>query len=222
VTAEPVAAGGTRLTNKGLATRARIVEAAAVLMHERGVHAVSLIDVRAAAAVSGSQMSHYFTDKRSLLRAVIRWQADSVVAFHTQPRLAGLDSIDALTAWADLVVEGQPERGVRGGCRYGSLAAELAETDDETRSDLREGYDRWAAEIRAGLQAMYDRGDLRPDADPDALTTSLIAAHQGGFLLAQVQRDPAPLRAALDGAIDHVRCHLVAEPAEPRSEALPR
>jgi TetR/AcrR family transcriptional regulator, transcriptional repressor for nem operon len=44
------------LTAKGARTRARIVEEAAALIHERGVAGTTLDDVKAAAEVSGSQM----------------------------------------------------------------------------------------------------------------------------------------------------------------------
>ena len=47
-----------RLTPKGARTRARIVDAAVRLVHERGVAGTTLDDVRVAAEVSGSQLSH--------------------------------------------------------------------------------------------------------------------------------------------------------------------
>ena len=43
-------------------------------------------------------------------------------------------------------------------------------------------------------------GVLRADVDPDELADFTMAALQGGLLLAQVWRDPARLRHALDGA----------------------
>ena len=63
-----------RLTPKGERTRARIVEEAAALIHERGVAGTFLEDVKAAAGVSGSQMYHYFPDKDDLVHAVIDYQ----------------------------------------------------------------------------------------------------------------------------------------------------
>ena len=68
-----------RLTAKGARTRARIVEEAAALIHERGVAGTTLEDVKAAAEVSGSQMYHYFPDKNELVQAVIDYQADTIV-----------------------------------------------------------------------------------------------------------------------------------------------
>ena len=68
-----------RLTPKGERTRSRIVESAAALIHERGVAATTLDDVKAAAEVSGSQLYHYFPDKNDLVQAVIDYQAETIV-----------------------------------------------------------------------------------------------------------------------------------------------
>ena len=73
-----------RLTPKGERTRARIVEKAAALIHERGVAGTFLEDVKAAAEVSGSQLYHYFPDKDDLVQAVIDYQADAIVDRHRQ------------------------------------------------------------------------------------------------------------------------------------------
>ena len=68
-----------RLTPKGARTRARIVQEAAALIHERGVAGTTLEDVKVAAEVSGSQMYHYFPDKNELVQAVIDYQAETIV-----------------------------------------------------------------------------------------------------------------------------------------------
>src|SRR5262249_60349731 len=89
-----------RLTRKGQATRDRIVEAAAGLMFRQGVAGTTTEQVQAAAGVSASQIFHYFGDKRALVRAVIAYQTEAVLAAH-QPLLSGLASIEALRAAAD-------------------------------------------------------------------------------------------------------------------------
>jgi AcrR family transcriptional regulator len=196
-----------RLTPKGRATRERIVEAAADLMFRQGVAGTSIDDVRKATGVSGSQMTHYFRDKRSLVRAVIAWQADSVIVLHQQPALGKLDTFEALDLWAELNIARQRELHCQGGCSFGSLAGELVETDAETRADLAAGFTRWEALFRDGLQAMRDRGDLRPDADPAQLAAGLLASLQGGTLLTQTTREIRHLEAALKTALDHIRSY---------------
>src|ERR1700743_508632 len=102
------------LTARGQATRQRIVNAAAELMTAHGVAAVSMLDVRRAANVSGSQLTHYFGDKQSLIRAGIAHQADSVIAAHQAPELGELDSLDALELWAKLNIESLESRDCQG------------------------------------------------------------------------------------------------------------
>ncbi|ORV58621.1 TetR family transcriptional regulator [Mycobacterium fragae] len=194
-----------RFTSKGRATRARIVDVAARLMFERGVARTSIDEVRNTAAVSGSQISHYFHNKRDLTRQVIATRRNDVREFHTQPQLAALDSFEALQAWVDANIADVEAVYRRGGCVYGSLAGELIEADAEIHDDLAAGYDQWLGLFRNGLIAMRRRGDLRPDADPRHLAASLLAAHQGGALLTYATDDPEPLRTALNAAVEYVR-----------------
>jgi AcrR family transcriptional regulator len=150
-------------------------------------------------------MTHYFDDKRSLVRAVIALQADTVIELHQLPVLGELDSFEALDLWAELNIARQKRTACRGGCGFGSLAGQLAEQDADTRSELASGFQRWEALFRHGLRLMKRRGDLRADANPDELATCLLAALQGGTLLAQTMRDIKPLETALKGVVAHVR-----------------
>jgi AcrR family transcriptional regulator len=164
----------------------------------------SLADVRSAAGVGGSQLSHYFADKRDLTREVIAARNDEVIKFHTQPQLGDLDSLAALRAWAQAVVAEAESVYLRGGCRYGSLTGELLEADSEVLDDLAAGYERWVALFHDGLTAMRRRGRLTAEADPRHLAAALVAAHQGGTMLTFSTGSAIPLRVALDAAVDYV------------------
>lgn len=210
-----------RFTRKGMATRARIVGVAARVMFERGVANTSIDSVRNAAGVGGSQISHYFRDKRDLTRQVIAARRGEVIAFHTQPRLGALDSLQALQAWADACVADIDTVYRLGGCVYGSLAGELSDADDDIRDDLADGYDQWLELFRTGLAAMRRRGDLRADADPRHLAVSLVVAHQGGAMVTHATGDAEPLRVAVNAAVDYVRS-FAAQPAPRRSRSSRR
>jgi AcrR family transcriptional regulator len=154
--------------------------------------------------VCGSQVYHYFADKQALVRAVIDHQAEAVLA--TQGAwLDHLDTIAGLRAWRDLLVGHQRTLECRGGCPLGTLGAELAEIDDVARMAVARGFGRWEARIRDGLRAMHARGDLPADADPGDLALAMLAALQGGLLLAQVQRETRPLEVALDAMLDRIQ-----------------
>ena len=155
-----------RFTRKGRATQARIVDVAAKLMFQRGIAGTSIDEVRNTAAVSGSQISHYFHDKRDLTRQGISARRDDVRQFHSQPELGALDSLEALQAWADANVADINAVYRKGGCVYGSLAGELVEADAEIHGDLATGYDQWIGLFHAGLIEMRRRGfDVDLDVD---------------------------------------------------------
>jgi TetR/AcrR family transcriptional repressor of nem operon len=184
-----------RLTPKGERTRARIVAAAARLVHEGGVAETTIEDVKAAAGVSSSQLYHYFADKDELVQAVIDHQADAIVG---NTERAGLGTPEGLRAWRDLVVAQAVRSSGQGGCPLGSLGGQLAETDARARGQIADGFDRWSDALRAGLRELDAAGRLRPGLDPDAVAVTLLASLQGGLLLAQVQRDTRTLATALD------------------------
>ena len=53
---------------------------------------------------------------------------------------------------------------------------------------------RWSAIIGDGLRGLRASGHVSTDIDPDDLALTVLAALQGGLLLAQVQRDAGPWR----------------------------
>ena len=192
------------LTRKGQQTRRRIVAAAADVILQQGVARTTLDDVRAEAGVSSSQIYHYFADKEALVRAVVDYRAQTVVGEIHEPALAAIEGIDGLRAWRDMIISIQAAADCRGGCPLGSLGSELADLDHRVRSDVAAGYSRWEAAICACLTGMRERGQLSEAADPAKLATAMLAALQGGLLLAKVERDVRPLATALDMMISLV------------------
>ena len=193
-------------TARGRATRERIVGTAADLIGERGVAETSLDDVIGRAGVSKSQLYHYFDDREALLRAVVAYNTDGVLAAQ-EPHLGSLDSWSSIRAWFDSLVQLQIKRNAHGGCPVGSLVGQLAECDEAARLALEGSFDQWEERIRNGLRAMKSRGKLDRRADPDELATATLAAIQGGLLLTQTRRDPSQLAIALAAAYAHLREH---------------
>jgi TetR/AcrR family transcriptional regulator, transcriptional repressor for nem operon len=187
-------------TDRGRLTRRRIVAAATEVVAEKGALGASLDEVGARAPASRSQLYHYFDDKNDLLRAVAEATNDTVLDGQ-RDLFDHLDTWDGLVRWADALVALQQERGGQGGCPIANLLGQLGERDDAIRAVLASGFDRWEAAIRAGLAAMVESGELRPDADAAWLASSTLASLQGGLLLSQARRDPLALRRALDGAL---------------------
>jgi AcrR family transcriptional regulator len=192
------------LTSRGAATKARVVEAANQLMFERGVASTTLADVRIASATSKSQLYQHFADKNALVREVIEFRADALLA-QQRRRLEKVDSLRGLALWRDEMVERNALRDGAYGCPLGSMANEIADQDEDLRRTIATHFDEWLQLLVDAIDRLKTRGVLRADADSRALASGLLAALQGGYLLAKTARDVNLMRVAVDMAIAHVR-----------------
>jgi TetR/AcrR family transcriptional repressor of nem operon len=193
-------------TGRGRASRERIVERAAELFAERGVAATSLDEVLAAAGAGKSQLYHYFRGRDELVEAAVGLRCAQVLAALTQAlgAVASLAELEhALAGFAD----GYEQMGLPG-CPIGSLAAEVAERNEDARLRTAAAFDAWEQLFADALERMRDRGELRADASSAALATALLASIEGGMVLSQTRKDPASLRIAVEAGLAQVRAHL--------------
>jgi len=193
-------------TGRGRASRERIVERAAELFAEQGVAATSLDEVLAAAGAGKSQLYHYFRGRDELVEAAVGLRCAQVLAGLTQAlgAVASLAELEqALAGFAD----GYEQMGLPG-CPIGSLAAEVAERNEDARLRTAAAFDAWERLFADALDRMRDRGELRADASPATLATALLASIEGGMVLSQTRKDPASLRIAVQGGLTQVRSYL--------------
>jgi TetR/AcrR family transcriptional regulator, transcriptional repressor for nem operon len=200
-TADP--RNGRRLTARGAKTRARIVAAAAELMYVRGVGSTTLDDVLAASGVSKSQLYHHFAGKEALVRAVVDHVGERVIE-REREALGHVSTIRGLHRWRDTLVQHNALRHGAYGCALGTLASEVSDQDDLARRALSQLFAEWQGLLASVLHRLQDDGVLPPDASVDQLATGLMAAVQGGYLLAQTERDVTPMAMAIDLALTHI------------------
>ena len=117
--------------------------------------------------------------------------------------LADFDSTTGIERYLDAIGALQGDRNTPG-CPIGSLAGQLAARDEASRVILADGLGRWELSLRAGLEAMAARDELRPDVDPARLAAQTLMLLQGGLLLSQVHRDPGQMRIAADTVLELV------------------
>jgi TetR/AcrR family transcriptional repressor of nem operon len=194
---------GRRLTARGAKTRARIVAAAAELMHIQGVGATTLDDVLAASGVSKSQLYHHFDGKEALVRAVIDHVGQRVIE-REREALSHVSTIRGLRRWRDALVRNNALRHGAYGCALGSLASEVSDYDSLARQALSQLFTEWQGLLAGVLRRLQDGGELPPDVSIDNLATGLMAALQGGYMLAQTARNVTPMATSVDMALAHI------------------
>jgi len=191
-------------SERGRETREKILATAARLFHEHGVSATSVEHVLAKAQAGKSQFYRYFPSKEDLVSQVIRYQADHHLGWQ-RTLLDGLDDWEGLEAYFAALVASHTGRELIGGCPLGSLAAELADQNEAHRRELAEVFSIWQASIEQGMASMRAVGKLPPDADPSRLAATTLAAIQGGYLLATLNRDVRPMKDALEAILAYLR-----------------
>ncbi|MEU7878382.1 TetR/AcrR family transcriptional regulator [Microbispora bryophytorum] len=194
---------GRRLTARGAKTRTRIVAAATDLMWVKGVRATTLDDVLAASGVSKSQLYHHFDGKDALVRAVIDNVGERVIE-RERDALGHVSTIRGLRRWRDALVQSNALRHGAYGCALGSLASEVSDHDALARQALSRLFTEWQGLLAGVLRRLQDSGALPPEASADQLATGLMAALQGGYMLAQTARDVTPMATAIDMALAHI------------------
>jgi AcrR family transcriptional regulator len=200
-TAEPYP--GRRLTARGARTRTRIVAAAADLMYVQGVGATTLDEVLAASGASKSQLYHHFDGKDALVRAVVDHVGERVLE-RERDALGRVSTIRGLRRWRDSLVQNNALRHGAYGCALGALSSEVSDHDALAREAMARLFSEWQSLLAGVLQRLQDRGALPPEAKIDQLATGLMAAVQGGYLLAQTARDVAPMATSIDMALAHI------------------
>lgn len=173
-------------------------------MYAKGVAATTLDEILISSATSKSQLRRHFADKDDLIRAVIAYRAEDILDKQTR-RLAKVDSLRGLEQWRDALLQRNVLRRGAWGCELGSLSSELSDTNDDARRRLVDVFRDWEQLLTGAFMRMRDNGVLGEGIDPAAMATSVMAAVQGGYLLAQLNQDSEPMRLALDMALGHVR-----------------
>ncbi|AXX30855.1 TetR/AcrR family transcriptional regulator [Actinosynnema pretiosum subsp. pretiosum] len=190
------------ITAKGAATRARIVEAAAEEVRERGASATTLDDVCRRSRTGKSQVFHYFPDgKEQLLLAVAELEAERVFE-DQQPYLGDLTSRAAWLAWRDLVVARYRDQGTH--CPLVVLIAEVGRFSPQSRAVTAGLLRRWQACVRDGVVATQAAGEADPGLDPDRMAAAVIAAVQGGVTVLLSTGSAEHLEAGMDLCLERL------------------
>ena len=182
------------------------MERAAALFAERGIAAVSVDEVLAAAGAGKGQFYHYFRGRDELAAAAVGFRCAQVVAGLTEA-LGSVSSLQGLEQALAGFMAGFEQAGMPG-CPIGTLASEVAGRNEEARVQAAAGFDAWGKLLADALERMRQLGELRADAEPAVLATGLLASIEGGMVLSQARRDMASLRVAVAAGLGQVRACL--------------
>lgn len=176
--------------------KARLIQSARELMHERGYTAVGIAELCDKAGVNKGSFYHAFPSKRELALEVIEsFSNDNVELFDDMVSGDGAP-LDRLRRFFDAVHAQQRKAskdcGHVAGCLLGNLAQEMSSQDPILRKRLGEVFERQVGRFERVIAEAVGRGDV-PRLDARRAARSLAALHQGAVLLAKTWNDPETL-----------------------------
>lgn len=169
----------------------------------KGYEATSLDDLCAVTGLSRSSLYAAFGSKRNLLLMSIdryvEQRRPNIAAALSQPGPIREAIAELAAQFIDLIVAGPGRRG----CFLGNCAAELPRGDRAAMARVRDGLKATETNFRDALVRGKACGELRSDADVDALARFLTAGFQGLRLVGKANPDRAALE---DIARTMLRC----------------
>ena len=191
------------LTATSLLNRSRIVGSASRLFYVKGVNGTTVEDVCAASGTSKSQLYSVFRSKTDLVHAVIDLQSQRLLAREEQ-RLRGVRTFGGLRRWRDALVQIHFMHDEYYGCALGKMSVEMSGNDEESRRALAKTFQAWQRILVQTPERLRDLGVLDQACDVETFGVGLLAALQGGQLLARTTRDAEPILVALDMALARI------------------
>ena len=177
-----------------LATRGRILDAAADEFQKRGYHATSMHDVMRLASVPGGSVYHYFPTKKSLALAVIKERvADIIAKTWIEPVCSSSSASKGILAVFDSVAESVGTNGVVSGCPLNNLVLELSLADRDFQRALLRVFDLWEQAIEQRFRDDQKAGIAR-NVDARRLATFVVASFSGAMSLAKAAQSAKPIR----------------------------
>jgi AcrR family transcriptional regulator len=197
-------------SEKGAATRLRIMRTAADLFHKQGVGATSPDEILEASRTGKGQFYHYFGSKEGLVHQVLLSYIEGVES-GTGPIDYEIHSWEDLERWFVSHIELQKHFRMLRGCPFGTIGNGVTEKDELIRQDLSHLFEIIKNKLRAFFIRETAQGRLTADADEDRLADFCIAAIQGAMLMGKIKRNAQPVEAAVKEALAHLR-RFVARP----------
>ena len=182
--------------SKGKQTKEMIVARAAPVFNRQGYYGARLEDIMRATGLEKGGIYNHFAGKDDLaLRAF-----DYSVGLVRQRFAAALEgkrhAAERLLAIVGVLGDMIEDPPVAGGCPLLNTAVESDDAHPALRERARATMDDWYGLVHRIVVKGVERGQLRADADPDAVATVLISTLEGAIMMSKLYGDPAHVRRA--------------------------
>jgi TetR/AcrR family transcriptional repressor of nem operon len=177
------------------ATKNRIIEEGARIVHSKGFRATGIQEVLDAARVPKGSFYFYFRNKSAFGLALIEYfeafWAGRVEHFLTDSEYTPLLRLARLFGFFHAMFE---DMGYKEGCPIGNMAQEMADQSEEFRLKINDVMQGVESMIAICIKEGQDTGEIRPDIRAAEAASFILNAWEGAMLRMKTVGGPAPLR----------------------------
>jgi AcrR family transcriptional regulator len=174
--------------------RAKILDSAFNLFQRQGYNGTSMLEIAAAAGVTGGAMHHHFPTKKALGLAVVTEKVSGAFedTWLRPVRDAG-SATKAIFGIFTSLARQLDDKGSVLGCPVNNLTLELASSDNEFRSALKSLFDDWRSTLASAL-LRDNKTHVATAKEARAMADLMIALYSGAMAMAKVEQSGKPLK----------------------------
>ena len=189
---------------KGQRTREEILHAAIPIFNQMGYFGTSISDVMRETGLEKGGIYNHFASKDALALASFDYGFDlasRTLMEYVRGTQSPLERLRRIVNFWRGYYENPP---VAGGCVLLNTAIESDDAHPALRERTQQGMDLWQRLIRNTVRRGVERGEMRPETDPDGIATLIIATLEGALMMSKLYDDGT----YMDRAVDYLEAHI--------------
>lgn len=190
--------------SKGDETREMILHRAAAVFNQKGYSGSSIADIMEATGLEKGGIYNHFQNKDDLALQAFDYAVDLVRQQYAEAIRGKFHAVDRLKAVVNIfraMEEGHP---LPGGCPVHNTAIEADDTHPLLRQRAQEAMDEFHAFIRRIIERGIQRGEVKPDVNPEEVASLMYATMEGALMMTQLSGDLTHM----DRVIQHLNWYV--------------
>ena len=181
------------ISERGHATRQRIIEKSAPVFNQHGYAGTSMSDLMAATGLEKGGLYRHFESKESLAAAAFDYAWEKVFSHRRQGLEECCSSLDKLLLFLQNFVE-HPLHDLPGGCPLLNTAVESDDGDLLLRGKARAALDQWRTSLAEIVCSGQRAGEFSAAIDAGSVAVILISGLEGAVMMSRLESSREPLR----------------------------
>jgi TetR/AcrR family transcriptional repressor of nem operon len=194
----------------------RLLAAGHQLFLRQGYHATGIQQITDQAGVPKGSFYNHFASKEAFGAAIVdRYASYSQRSWERMMRDAPAQPMAAIHHVFSRMLDHHERADNASGCLIGNLAAEVAQASEVCRERLLAAQLAWRERLAGLIRAGQERGEIRNDMDPQALSGLTWSVWEGALLRMKVENSVRPLRESMALVLEQIYRPLESRTAVP-------